>query len=108
MHARVQSWFPQHGGRILPRRRADLLRRAMGKKQVEEDGKAERKIRARGGCPQVPEKKASKIFYLMDKFAGYGFNKSHSAAYALLAYQNGYLEDTLSRGVQWAGAAHQR
>jgi DNA polymerase-3 subunit alpha len=71
---------------------ADLLRRAMGKKNAHEmaqqrsvfvDGAV-----ARGVAPQ----RAAHIFDLMEKFAGYGFNKSHSAAYALLAYQTAYLK----------------
>ena len=71
---------------------ADLLRRAMGKKKAEEmakqrsvfvDGAVERGIR-----PDL----AAHIFDLMEKFAGYGFNKSHSAAYALLSYQTAYLK----------------
>jgi DNA polymerase-3 subunit alpha len=71
---------------------ADLLRRAMGKKKPEEMAK-QRDIfvggaRARG----VPEQQAAHIFDLMEKFAGYGFNKSHSAAYALLSYQTAYLK----------------
>ncbi|HEX4051708.1 MAG TPA: DNA polymerase III subunit alpha [Steroidobacteraceae bacterium] len=71
---------------------ADLLRRAMGKKKPEEMAK-QRSVflegaRARG----VAEGRASHIFDLMEKFAGYGFNKSHSAAYALLSYQTAYLK----------------
>jgi len=71
---------------------ADLLRRAMGKKKAEEMAK-QRSVfvdgaRARG----VEERLAAHIFDLMEKFAGYGFNKSHSAAYALLSYQTAYLK----------------
>jgi DNA polymerase III subunit alpha len=71
---------------------ADLLRRAMGKKKPEEMAK-QRSVfvdgaRARG----VNERVAAHIFDLMEKFAGYGFNKSHSAAYALLSYQTAYLK----------------
>ncbi len=71
---------------------ADLLRRAMGKKKPEEMAK-QRSVfldgaRARG----VDETRASHIFDLMEKFAGYGFNKSHSAAYALLSVQTAYLK----------------
>src|SRR3990170_4245087 len=71
---------------------ADLLRRAMGKKKPEEMAK-QRAIftegaRARG----VEEKKATAIFDLMEKFADYGFNKSHSVAYALISYQTAYLK----------------
>jgi len=71
---------------------ADLLRRAMGKKKPEEMAK-QRAIFMRG-CNErsIPEDKAEQIFDLMEKFAGYGFNKSHSAAYALIAYQTAYLK----------------
>ncbi|RMH60503.1 MAG: DNA polymerase III subunit alpha [Zetaproteobacteria bacterium] len=71
---------------------ADLLRRAMGKKKPEEMAK-QREIFMRG-CKErnIPADKAEQIFDLMEKFAGYGFNKSHSAAYALIAYQTAYLK----------------
>jgi DNA polymerase-3 subunit alpha len=72
---------------------ADLLRRAMGKKKVEEMQK-QRQIFVKG-CKEkndIPEKKANEIFDLLEKFAGYGFNKSHAAAYALVAYQTAYLK----------------
>lgn len=71
---------------------ADLLRRAMGKKKAEEMAK-QREIFV-GGATQrgVTEKTATRIFDLMEKFAGYGFNKSHSAAYAVLSYQTAYLK----------------
>jgi DNA polymerase-3 subunit alpha len=71
---------------------ADLLRRAMGKKKPEEMAAQRDKFLA--GCisRKVPQKKAEKIFDLMAEFAGYGFNKSHSCAYALLAYQTAYLK----------------
>ena len=72
---------------------ADLLRRAMGKKKREEMAK-QRAIFVRG-CReknQIPEKKANDIFDLLEKFAGYGFNKSHAAAYAIVAYQTAYLK----------------
>src|ERR1041384_104809 len=71
---------------------ADLLRRAMGKKIAEE--MAKQRTRFMEGALQrgFPEKKIVKIFDLMEQFAGYGFNKSHSAAYALLAYQTAYLK----------------
>ena len=72
---------------------ADLLRRAMGKKnQAEMD---QQRVRFIEGCAQISgidAKKASELFNLIDKFAGYGFNKSHAAAYALLAYQTGWLK----------------
>jgi DNA polymerase-3 subunit alpha len=71
---------------------ADLLRRAMGKKKAEEMAK-QRSVFVSGaverGCAQA---QATHIFDLMEKFAGYGFNKSHSAAYALLSYQTAWLK----------------
>src|SRR5215469_6148602 len=72
---------------------ADLLRRAMGKKKVEEMAK-QRAIFVKG-CKEknhIPESKANQIFDLLEKFAGYGFNKSHAAAYAIVAYQTAYLK----------------
>lgn len=71
---------------------ADLLRRAMGKKKPEEMAK-QRAIFTQGAKERgVDEKTATAIFDLMEKFAEYGFNKSHSAAYAVLAYQTAYLK----------------
>lgn len=71
---------------------ADLLRRAMGKKKLEEMV-AHRATFAEGAGKQgIEEPKANEIFDLMEKFAGYGFNKSHAAAYALLAYHTAYLK----------------
>src|SRR5690606_1741614 len=71
---------------------ADLLRRAMGKKKPEEMAK-QREVFVTGACERgVTEKTATHIFDLMEKFAGYGFNKSHSVAYALLSYQTAYLK----------------
>jgi len=71
---------------------ADLLRRAMGKKKPEEMAK-QREIFIKGARKgDVDVKVASYIFDLMEKFAGYGFNKSHSAAYALIAYQTAWLK----------------
>ncbi|MDX2269716.1 MAG: DNA polymerase III subunit alpha [Bryobacter sp.] len=71
---------------------ADLLRRAMGKKKVEEMA-AQRKRFLEGAAQKgLPLKKVEKVFDLMEKFAGYGFNKSHSAAYAYLAYVTAYLK----------------
>ncbi|MBI5015100.1 MAG: DNA polymerase III subunit alpha [Deltaproteobacteria bacterium] len=71
---------------------ADLLRRAMGKKKAEE--MAEQKERFLGGARKkgIDAAKAERIFDLMAKFAEYGFNKSHSAAYALITYQTAYLK----------------
>ena len=71
---------------------ADLLRRAMGKKSPEEMAQ-QRSVFVSGAVARgVREPLAAHIFDLMEKFAGYGFNKSHSAAYALLAYQTAYLK----------------
>ena len=71
---------------------ADMLRRAMGKKIAEEMAK-QRKVFMEGAAKhRVPEETAERIFDLMEKFAEYGFNKSHSAAYALIAYQTAYLK----------------
>src|SRR6202522_3213599 len=71
---------------------ADLLRRAMGKKKPEEMA-AQRERFVQGATKNgLPPKKIEKIFDLMAQFAGYGFNKSHSAAYALLAYHTAYLK----------------
>jgi DNA polymerase III subunit alpha len=71
---------------------ADLLRRAMGKKKAEEMAK-QRSVFVSGSVARgVPEAQATRIFDLMEKFAGYGFNKSHSAAYAVLSYQTAWLK----------------
>ena len=71
---------------------ADLLRRAMGKKKPEEMAK-QREVFVNGAMKRgVADFTATRIFDLMEKFAAYGFNKSHSAAYALLAYQTAYLK----------------
>jgi DNA polymerase-3 subunit alpha len=72
---------------------ADLLRRAMGKKDKEK--MAKERANFIEGCAEtnkIPEKKANAIFDLLEKFAGYGFNKSHSAAYGLISYQTAYLK----------------
>jgi DNA polymerase-3 subunit alpha len=71
---------------------ADLLRRAMGKKKREEMAAQREKFLAGCRANRIPAKKAERIFDLMAEFAGYGFNKSHSCAYALLAYQTAYLK----------------
>ncbi len=71
---------------------ADLLRRAMGKKKQEEMDAQREKFLTGCQARKVPAKKAAKIFDLMAEFAGYGFNKSHSCAYALLAYQTAWLK----------------
>ncbi|MDB6166225.1 MAG: dnaE, partial [Lacunisphaera sp.] len=72
---------------------ADVLRRAMGKKNAEEMEK-QKSVFVEGAkqTNNIPEKKALEIFALLEKFAGYGFNKSHSAAYAILSYRTGYLK----------------
>ena len=72
---------------------ADLLRRAMGKKvQAEMDAQRQRFVDGCLNLSQIPAGKANELFDLIDKFAGYGFNKSHAAAYALLAYQTGWMK----------------
>jgi DNA polymerase III subunit alpha len=71
---------------------ADLLRRAMGKKKPEEMAAQREKFLVGCQARKVPAKKAEKMFDLMAEFAGYGFNKSHSCAYALLAYQTAWLK----------------
>ena len=71
---------------------ADLLRRAMGKKKPEEMAQQRERFVEGAAQRNYPAKKIEKIFDLMAQFAGYGFNKSHSAAYALLAYQTAYLK----------------
>jgi DNA polymerase-3 subunit alpha len=71
---------------------ADILRRAMGKKKAEEMA-AQRERFIRGALERgFPQRKVEKIFDLMEQFAGYGFNKSHSAAYAFLAFVTAYLK----------------
>jgi DNA polymerase-3 subunit alpha len=72
---------------------ADLLRRAMGKKDKEKMAKEREKFLK--GCRElngIEEKKANEIFDLLEKFAGYGFNRSHSAAYAWVSYQTAFLK----------------
>jgi DNA polymerase III subunit alpha len=71
---------------------ADMLRRAMGKKKPEEMAKQRETFTTGAIANQVEEKIATYVFDLMEKFAGYGFNKSHSAAYALVAYQTAWLK----------------
>src|SRR6266481_5117831 len=71
----------------------DLLRRAMGKKDKEKMAKERKNFI--DGCARtnkIPEKKANAIFDLLEKFAGYGFNKSHSAAYGVISYHTAYLK----------------
>ncbi|MEE8503554.1 MAG: DNA polymerase III subunit alpha [candidate division NC10 bacterium] len=71
---------------------ADILRRAMGKKDLDLMGRQREKFVAGAAARHVPKAKAEKIFDLMAQFAGYGFNKSHAAAYAVVAYQTAYLK----------------
>jgi DNA polymerase-3 subunit alpha len=71
---------------------ADLLRRAMGKKDANEMAKQRERFVKGAVQRSFPQRKIEKIFDLMEQFAGYGFNKSHSAAYALLAYHTAYLK----------------
>ena len=71
---------------------ADLLRRAMGKKIKEEMDKQRVIFNAGAVKNGLDEKQSNEIFDLVDKFAGYGFNKSHAAAYALISYQTAYLK----------------
>ncbi|HBY63644.1 MAG TPA: DNA polymerase III subunit alpha [Solibacterales bacterium] len=71
---------------------ADLLRRAMGKKKAEEMAKQRQRFVDGATAKGLPAKKVEKIFDHMEKFAGYGFNKSHSAAYAYLAFITAYLK----------------
>ncbi|OAI16412.1 MULTISPECIES: DNA polymerase III subunit alpha [Methylomonas] len=71
---------------------ADMLRRAMGKKKPEEMAKEREKFMSGAVANQIDAGIATYVFDLMEKFAGYGFNKSHSAAYALVAYQTAWLK----------------
>ena len=72
---------------------ADLLRRAMGKKvQAEMDAQRQRFVDGCLSVSEIDKAKANELFDLIDKFAGYGFNKSHAAAYALLSYQTAWLK----------------
>ncbi|HEY2980757.1 MAG TPA: DNA polymerase III subunit alpha, partial [Anaerolineales bacterium] len=82
---------------------ADLLRRAMGKKEAE--AMASQRAVFVKGCREknkIQEAKANQIFDLLEKFAGYGFNKSHAAAYAIVAYQTAYLK--ANHPVEFLGA----
>jgi len=71
---------------------ADLLRRAMGKKKAEEMAQHREIFRTGAAKLNISTEKADEVFDLMEKFAGYGFNKSHAAAYSLLAYHTGYIK----------------
>ncbi|RVT88212.1 DNA polymerase III subunit alpha [Inhella crocodyli] len=71
---------------------ADLLRRAMGKKKAEEMAEHRQIFRKGAAEKGIDQEKADEVFDLMEKFAGYGFNKSHAAAYSLLAYHTAYIK----------------
>ena len=71
---------------------ADLLRRAMGKKKLEEMAKQRKRFLEGTRERKIPDNKADEVFSLMEYFAGYGFNKSHTAAYALITFQTAYLK----------------
>jgi DNA polymerase-3 subunit alpha len=71
---------------------ADMLRRAMGKKKAEEMAEHRQIFRDGAAKNNISQDKADEVFDLMEKFAGYGFNKSHAAAYSLLAYHTGWLK----------------
>ncbi|MEY4738217.1 MAG: hypothetical protein RL302_2536 [Pseudomonadota bacterium] len=71
---------------------ADMLRRAMGKKKAEEMAEHRSIFRAGAAKNDINEQKADEVFDLMEKFAGYGFNKSHAAAYSLLAYHTAWIK----------------
>ena len=71
---------------------ADLLRRAMGKKIARGDGQRTPQVLKRGQGKWCDKKKASEVLDLLEKFANYGFNKSHAAAYAVVSYQTAWLK----------------
>ncbi len=71
---------------------ADILRRAMGKKKPDEMEKLRAQFLEGAKARTISEKKAARLFELIQKFAGYGFNKSHAAAYAVVSYQTAYLK----------------
>ena len=71
---------------------ADMLRRAMGKKKPEEMAEQRQVFRDGAAANQIGQAKADEVFDLMEKFAGYGFNKSHAAAYSLLAYHTAWIK----------------
>ena len=80
---------------------SDVLRKAMGKKDPKVMAKQREAFMAGAGEEGVNEKKAKKIFDLMEFFAGYGFNKSHSTTYALDRVPDGVPEGQLSVGTSW-------
>lgn len=71
---------------------ADLVRRAMGKKKIEEMNKLSKEFTERSVARGYKAEEAESLFHLIEKFAGYGFNKSHSAAYAMITYVTAYLK----------------
>ena len=71
---------------------ADILRRAMGKKKAEEMASQRERFLEGAKKKGFAQKKVEKVFDLMEKFAGYGFPKAHSAAFGLLAYQSAFLQ----------------
>jgi DNA polymerase III subunit alpha len=71
---------------------ADLLRRAMGKKKAQEMAEQKNRFEKGAAKNKIDPERAAYVFDLMEKFAGYGFNKSHSAAYAMVTYQTAYLK----------------
>jgi len=85
---------------------ADLLRRAMGKKKVEVMNQERVKFVAGAAERAIEEAKANEIFDLMDKFAGYGFNKSHAAAYSILAFRTAYLKANYPEAYMAAVLSH--
>ncbi len=80
---------------------SDVLRKAMGKKDPKVMAKQREAFMAGAQAKGVNEKKATKIFDLMEYFAGYGFNKSHSTTYALARLPDGVPQGELSRGTSW-------
>jgi DNA polymerase-3 subunit alpha len=87
---------------------ADLLRRAMGKKSKAAMAAERTKFLEGAKAREISGKKAGEVFDLMEHFAGYGFNASHSAAYALIAYRTAYLKCHYPRQFPRAAAGHQR
>ena len=85
---------------------ADVLRKAMGKKDPKVMAKQREAFMDGARAQKVNEKKATKIFELMEYFAGYGFNKSHSTAYAFLAYQTAYLKANYPVALRGGAADH--
>jgi DNA polymerase-3 subunit alpha len=76
----------------------------MGKKNAEEMAKQRDRFMSGAAALGHPKARRGEVFDQMEKFAGYGFNKSHSAAYGLVSYQTAYLEDALSGGIHGRAA----